>query len=129
MVDTKNLEPFNLKFPIYAGNPGYYFISNPYNYDLSNRCEEVDLSKWLVDSVIDVYILQEYHYKEVKRLYQSPKNSLHLKYDFNTKDQKLKIFWIDFEPKYESTLVIKFYSVSQQREKNLNQLFNETDIS
>ena len=127
MIDTKNLEPFNLKFPIYAGNPGYYCISSPYNFNLSTKCEEVDLSKWVVDSVIDVYIQEEYNYKGLRRVYQSPRNSLHLRYEYNPKDFKLKIFWIDFEPTYESHLVIKFYSVSQQREKTLNQLFNETD--
>lgn len=125
MIDTKNLEPFNLKFPIYAGNPGFYFISNPYNYNTSNRSEEVDLSKWSVDSVVDVYIQQEYHYKGLRRVYQSPKNSLHLKYEYNSKDFKLKIFWTDFEPNYETNLVIKFYSVAQHREKTLNQLFDE----
>ena len=127
MIDTKNLEPFNLKFPIYAGNPGFYFISNPYNYNTSTQSEEVDLSKWSVDSVIDVYIQQEYHYKGLRRVYQSPRNSLHLKYEYNPKDFKLKIYWADFEPNYETNLVIKFYSVAQQREKTLNQLFNETD--
>jgi hypothetical protein len=127
MIDTKLLEPFNLKFSIYAGNPGYYFISNPYNFNLSTKCEEVDLSKWSVDSVVDVYIQQEYHYKEVRRVYKSPKNSIHLRYEYNPKDFKLKIYWSDFEPNYETNLVIKFYSVAQQREKNLNQLFNETD--
>ena len=127
MIDTKNLEPFNLKFPIYAGNPGFYFISNPYNYNTSTQSEEVDLSKWSVDSVVDVYIQQEYHYKCLRRVYQSPRNSLHLKYEYNPKDFKLKIYWTDFEPNYETNLVIKFYSVSQQREKTLNQLFNETE--
>lgn len=127
MIDTKLLEPFNLKFPIYAGNPGYYFISNPYNFNLSTFSEEVDLSKWSVDSVVDVYIQQEYHYKEMRRVYKSPKNSIHLRYEYNPKDFKLKIYWSDFEPNYETNLVIKFYSVAQQREKTLNQLFNETD--
>lgn len=127
MIDTKNLEPFNLKFPIYAGNPGFYFISNAYNYNTSTQSEEVDLSKWSVDSVVDVYIQQEYHYKGLRRVYQSPRNSLHLKYEFNSKDFKLKIYWTDFEPNYETNLVIKFYSVAQQREKTLNQLFNETE--
>ena len=125
MIDTKNLEPFNLKFPIYAGNPGFYFISNPYNYNTLDGCEEVDLSKWSVDSVVDVYIQQEYHYKGLRRVYQSPTNSLHLRYEYNSKDFKLKIFWTDFEPNYETNLVIKFYSVAQQREKTLNQLFDE----
>ena len=127
MIDTKNLEPFNLKFPIYAGNPGFYFISNPYNYNTSTQSEEVDLSKWSVDSVIDVYIQQEYHYKGLRRVYQSPRNSLHLKYEYNPKDFKLKIYWVDFEPNYETNLVIKFYSVAQQREKTLNQLFDDTE--
>jgi len=127
MIDTKNLEPFNLKFPIYAGNPGFYFISNPYNYNTSTQSEEVDLSKGSVDSVIDVYIQQEYHYKGLRRVYQSPINSLHLRYEYKPKDFKLKIFWTDFEPNYKTNLVIKFYSVAQQREKTLNQLFNETE--
>jgi len=127
MIDTKNLEPFNLKFPIYAGNPGFYFISNPYNYNTSTQSEEVDLSKWSVDSVIDVYIQQEYHYKGLRRVYQSPINSLHLRYEYKPKDFKLKIFWTDFEPNYKTNLVIKFYSVAQQREKTLNQLFDDTE--
>lgn len=124
MINTNLLEPFNLKFSIYAGNPGFYFISNAYNYDPLTRCEEVDLSKWAVDSVVDVYIQEEYQYKGLRRVYKSPINSLHLRYDYNSKDFKLKIFWIDFEPTYETNLIIKFYSVSQQREKTLNQLFN-----
>ena len=129
MIDTKNLEPFNLKFPIYAGNPGFYFISNPYNYNIYTQCEQVDLSEWLVDSVIDVYIQQEYHWETnpiLRRVYQ-PSPTTHLRFQYNVKDYKLLIFWGKIQPRSESNLVIKFYSVSQQREKTLNQLFNETD--
>jgi hypothetical protein len=125
-----NLEPFNLRFPLYCGTgwQGFYFISNPLNYNLQTKCETVDLAKWRVDSVVDVYIQERINYKNEVRLYQSPKNSTHLKYEFDTKNSKLKIFWIDYQPRNpEVELVIKFYSVSQQREKIINQLFNETD--
>lgn len=117
MPKLSKLEPFNLIFEIYAGNTGayansgYYFISNPFNYNISNKCEEVDLSKWSVDSVIDVYL-------------QSPlkNNKIHLRHEFNNKNHKLKIYWVDFEPRYETKLLIKFYSISQQREKTINQI-------
>lgn len=124
---TNNLDPFNLNFPIYAGNPDFYFISNPFNYDIHTNCEEVDLSEWLVDAVADVYIQPEYHYKNSRRVYKSPQTSTHLRYEYNPKNFKLKIFWVKFETNYETNLVIRFYSVAQQREKTLNQLFNETD--
>jgi hypothetical protein len=123
-----NLEPFNLRFPLYCGTgwQGFYFISSPLNYNLQTKCETVDMNKWGVDSVLDVYIQEKIHYKQSVRLYQSPKNSVHLKYEFDTKTSKLKILWMDYQPKTSDVeLVIKFYSVSQQREKTINQLFND----
>ena len=122
---TSNLDPFKLHFDIYSGNPGYYFISTPFNYDIHTNTEEVDLSKWAVDAIIDVYVEKKtvINYKFTKRIYGSPSNTLHIRYEYNTKNQKLKIWWADLGLEYGSKLVIKFYSLSQQREKLLNELF------
>lgn len=123
-----DLEPFRLKFTIQVGFGGYYFISNLFNYDIYNQREKVNLSEWSVDSIIDVYIEQEYSYKEIKRIYGSPQN-IRLNYTYNTKTHELEIFWVEFNPSLSKSLnlVIKFYSVSWQREKTLNQLLDETE--
>jgi hypothetical protein len=125
-----NLEPFKLKFPIYGGvggHQGFYFISTPLNYNLQHNYEIVDLSKWCVDSVVGVYIQSYVNYKEEKRLYHSPTNSSHLKYTYDTKTSKLQIFWGNYSPRNDDELNIKFYSISQQRDKILNELFNEEE--
>lgn len=131
-LDTRNLEPFKLSFDIYAGNaishPGYYYISDPYNYNLNSNTEEVDMSKWNIDLVEDVYVQKELMYKHTTRLYASPQYKTKLHYTFEQKTQKLKIYWItDLTGLSPCKLVIKFYSLSQQREKLLNEIFTGTN--
>ena len=122
-LDITNLDPFNLRFEIYEGK-GYYFISNPSNYDTSTNTEEVDLGEWSVDWVIGISIEKITDYKFNSKVYASPQTSLGVNYNYNPETKKLRIQWGNFglEP---SELVIKFYSLAQQRDKTINELLNQ----
>lgn len=115
-----NLEPFRLCFDIYAGNSrytdyGFYYISRTRNYNLQTGTESIDLSKWNVDSIRRAYILQSGLRQNVP-------------FSFNSDEKIMLIIWNGITiPSKPSKFYIEFYSLSQQREKLLNEILeNET---
>lgn len=115
MINTKLLEPFNLHFQIHKFKR-FYFISNITN--LNETREKVDLNNWTVDEITNVIVSinEDFGFK--------------IDYTFDPQTRILFLDWENFSLSdrnlLDSTcrLTIRFYSLAQQREKTLNQLFN-----
>lgn len=79
---------------------------------------EIDLSKYNIDSAIDVYIKSDH----------TPWWSIYLSYNFNTNTDMLEIFLgHPYKINKNDKLFIKFYSKSQMRDKLLNELLDDAE--
>ena len=89
-----------------------------FNMD-SDHCDKfkIDLSKYNIDSVIDVYIKND----------DIGGCATHLSYNFNANTDMLEIFSHRYKINKNDKLFIKFYSKSQMRDKLLNELLDDTE--
>lgn len=127
-LKSKKYDPFHLNFNIKT-KEDKVFVSDESNLYLIPPMiggnifkETINLEKWGVDEIESVYVETKFHNQKI-----------HLSFLYHIEEKELEIIWsqindrLGFNPEDDSKLVIRFYSVSQMREKLLNELFDEKE--